>query len=214
MIFHTAKAFMASLLLLGTFAVDCVAEDVLLEDYEGGGLYDEADWANAFEDEGGNRNAAWVQRKVAMVDWATKWSGLPSTGPAHNLSRFKTFQVDVRVAKGQPVEEGANFYFQLNHEADTGYSYWEKFVPQSKVPADGKWYRVQFAMETMDVNSGEGGAVPGDFKTIIGTTCGMTYDEDNDYEMKQASFDNVKLTTESVDGIVVALVPDSKNSNQ
>ena len=89
---------------------------------------------------------------LEIKEWATKWSGMPSTGESTDLSRFVTFQVDVMVPKDQPVEKGANFYFQLLNQTDQGYSYWELFVPQVLVPADGQWHQVRFYEESMKVH--------------------------------------------------------------
>ena len=184
------------------------AEEVLLEDYQYGGCFAPADWANTFSDGKGNQNATKSAKGVAVVDWATQWSGLPSNGEIQDFSKFKTFQADVRVAEGEPVESGSNFYFQLLNESAQGYSYWEAFVPQEKVPADGKWYRVRFPLARMAKGFGDGGEAPADFTTIAGTCCGMTFDEtENDlYQPKQAHFDNLVLSDEEVDGIKVVAV--------
>ena len=189
------------------------AEEVLLEDFQYGGTFDVADWANAFTDSDGNQNAAFDDGDFALVRWATKWSGIPSTGTAADFSKFKTFQVDVMVEKGQPVEDEANFYFQLLDETDQGYAYWETFVAQNKVPADGKWYRVQFPISTMVGSAGDGAEKPTDFKTIMGCCCGMTFDPEgeNKFKFKRAFFDNVTLSTEAVDGPVVKPSPKSVN---
>ncbi|MFK8111082.1 MAG: hypothetical protein AB8B91_02715 [Rubripirellula sp.] len=205
------KYLLTAALLVGVFCSPSYAEDLLLEDYSGRGIFQMATWANSFEDPEGNQNSAKVEGKVAVVDWATKWSGLPSNGPAEDVSRYKTFQVDVMVEKGQPNEEGSHFYFQLLNETDAGYSYWELFVPQSKVPADGKWYRVRFPMSEMVTGFGDGGDAPTNFDSIIGTTCGMTFDEENKFKLKRARFDNVFLTIEKVDGIEVKPSPDTVN---
>ena len=194
--------------MLTFFASSLVAEEVVLEDYQGGGVFEPADWGNSFEDAKGNVNKAAVEGGVAVVDWATKWSGQPSSGTAQDFSKLKTFQVDVMVAKDQPVQTGSNFYFQLTNETDQGFSYWELFVPQEKIPADGKWYRVQFPMSRMDKGHGEGGELPTDFKTVHGTVCGMTYDDEVDqYTMKQASFDNVTLADKPVEEITITVIP-------
>jgi hypothetical protein len=149
------------------------------------------------------------------VSWGTKWSGIPSTGESKDFSKFKTYVVDVMVEKGQPVEENANFYFQLINQSDIGYSYWEVFVPQTMVPADGRWHQVRVPINTMVKGSGDGGEDPEDFTTIIGTCNGMTFDETGDkFKFKQAFFDNVKLSTESVDKAKVSQVAKSKNESK
>jgi hypothetical protein len=119
-------SMVGSFFLIATlgFVSQTYAEEVLLEDYEGGGLFSPADWANTFSDGAGNENAAKAEGGCAVVDWATQWSGLPSMGPSEDFSKMKTFQADVMVEKGQPNEEGANFYFQLGNETSAGYSYW------------------------------------------------------------------------------------------
>jgi hypothetical protein len=194
------------------FNQSCFAEELLLEDYEGGGLFAPADWANSFADSEGNSNSAQDAGKFAVVQWATQWSGIPSNGSARDVSRFNTFQVDVMVEKGQPVEEGSNFYFQLLNETSQGYSYWEIYVPQSKVPADGKWHRVKFQLSRMDKGHGDGGDAPTDFKTTNGTVCGMTFDEQDDkFKMKRASFDSVTLTDEEITETTVAASPKTVN---
>lgn len=206
---HSATArFFAILLSVCWITPGTFAEEVLLEDYQYRGCFSPADWANSFSDGKGNANAAKQADNVAVVDWATQWSGLPSNGETKDFSKFKTFQADVRVAKGQPVEEGSNFYFQLLNESDRGYSYWEAFVPQDKVPADGKWYRVRFPLTMMAKGFGDGGEAPTDFSTINGTVCGMTFDEkDNDvYQPKQAHFDNLILSDDKLSEIDVAPV--------
>lgn len=204
-------------ILLILFAVlystpSCIAEELLLEDYESGGLYEPADWANSFADAEGNSNSARDTGKFAVVQWATKWSGIPSNGAARDVSRFKTFQADVMVEKGQPVEAGSNYYFQLLNETLQGYSYWEIYVPQSMVPANGKWHRVKFQLSRMDNQHGDGGDPATDFRTINGTVCGMTFDEDDDkFKVKRASFDNVTLTDEVITETTVAESPKSVN---
>lgn len=189
-----------------------VAQDILLEDYQSGGKFSVADWSNSFEDDKGNKNAAIDDGDFAAVSWATKWSGIPSTGETMDVSAYKTYQADVMVPKGQPVEDDSNFYFQLTTETSEGYAYWEKFIPQSKIPADGKWYRVHFPIKMMDTGSGEGAEAPTDFKTINGCVCGMTYDEDGDkFKFKHAMFDNITLTTKEIDGIKVTNSPKTVN---
>ena len=196
-----------TLCLFALFASPSFAEELLLEDYSYGGEFSPEDWANRFTDKEGNQNSAEQENKTAVVHWATKWSGLPSTGSEIDVTKFKSFQADVMVAKGQPVEDESNFYFQLLNKIDQGYSYWEAFVPQNKVPADGQWHRVTFAISKMVAASGDGGENPSDFKTIYGTTCGMTYDEDGSkFKYKEASFDNLKLLTDEVEEIKVEKV--------
>ena len=199
MLFRFSMTASFTVFLLAASFNNVVAEELLLEDYQHGGCFEPSDWANSFEDSEGNRNAAEDQGEYAVVHWATKWSGMPSNGTVHDFSRFKTFQVDVMVEKGQPVEDGANFYFQLINQSDVGYSYWEAFVPQSKVPADGKWYRVQFPLTMMDEGHGDGGDPPKDFSTVTGTVCGMTFDDEPDqFKMKRANFDNLTLNDKKV----------------
>lgn len=201
-------------LLLAVFAGSVFGEEVLLEDYESGGDFEPGDWANSFEDSMGNRNASHDGGDFAVVDWATKWSGLPSHGPVEDYSRFTTFQVDVMVEKGQPVQEGSNFYFQLMNETDAGYAYWEKFVPQEKVPADGKWHRIKFRIDTMSKGHGDGGQPPTDFRTINGTVCGMTFDDEDDdkFKMKRANFDNLTLSDENISETTVTDSPKTVES--
>jgi hypothetical protein len=184
------------------------AEEILLEDYQGGGVFAPADWANTFSDSAGNTNKAVVENKTAVVDWATKWSGHPSTGTPIDVSRFKTFQVDVKVDQGQPLEKDTNFYFQLTSQVNQGFSYWEIFVPQMRIPTDGQWHRVQFPLSQMITGNGDGGDPPKDFKSINGTVCGMTYDDENDqYKLKRAYFDNVTLTDANIDEVSVTKSP-------
>jgi len=116
------------------------SQDLLLEDYEGNGSLTIADWSSTQSDSEGNANVAKDDGEHATVAWATQWSGIPSTNyeDVMDLSKYKTYQVDVMVEEGQPVEEGANFYVQLLSETDTGYAYWESYIPQNLVPADGK----------------------------------------------------------------------------
>ena len=202
-----------SALCLAVLASSLPAEEILLEDYQYGGCFSVADWANTFADSDGRANESTVSSKVASVSWATKWSGIPSTGEAKDFSEYKTFQVDVMVEKGQPVEDEANFYFQLVDQSDVGFAYWEVFVPQSKIPADGQWYRIQLPIKSMVTGQGEGGEAPSDFKTIIGTCCGMTFDEDGDkFKFKQAFFDNVKLSTEPVKDVQVSKMPKAEKA--
>jgi len=188
-----------SLCLSASIVASANCEEILLEDYEYGGCYSVADWANTFEDAEGRANEAIASANVARVSWGTKWSGIPSSGESTDFTKYKTFHVDVMVEKGQPVEEGTNFYFQLLNEADAGYSYWEIFIPQTKIPADGQWYKIALPMKSMVTGNGDGGKPPTDFKTITGTCCGMTFDENGDqFKFKRAFFDNVKLSTETV----------------
>jgi hypothetical protein len=204
-----------SMFILALFAPIAVAEETLLEDFQYGGCFSVADWANTFADPDGRENESVVSSKVGRVSWGTKWSGIPSTGESKDFSKFKTYVVDVMVEKGQPVEENANFYFQLINQSDIGYSYWEVFVPQTMVPADGRWHQVRVPINTMVKGSGDGGEDPEDFTTIIGTCNGMTFDETGDkFKFKQAFFDNVKLSTESVDKAKVSQVAKSKNESK
>ncbi|MGB7343523.1 MAG: hypothetical protein WBD20_04890 [Pirellulaceae bacterium] len=207
--------FIVPTLLLSLCLPLAHADEVLLEDYQYGGCFSVADWANTFEDAQGRANEAIVSSKVARVSWGTKWSGIPSSGETQDFSKFKTFQVDVMVEKGQPVEEEANFYFQLLNESGTGYSYWEVFAPQTSVPADGKWYRIQLPIKSMVTGNGDGGEAPKDFTTINGTCCGMTFDENGDkFKFKRAFFDNVKLSTESVEKLTVSETPQDKEKEK
>ena len=192
--------------------VPCQADELILEDYEGGGEFDPGPWANSFKDSEGNTNSARHKDSVAIVHWATKWSGLSSTGPVVDVSKFTTFQVDVMVEKGQPVQDECYFFFQLLNKTSRGYSYWEVYVPQNLVPADGKWHRVKFPLSRMDKGYGDGGVPPGDFKTIFGTQCGMTFDEPEDqFKFKRANFDNLTLTDEEITETTVKLSPKTVN---
>ena len=178
------------------------AQDLLLEDYEGNGPLTVADWGNTESDSEGNANLAQDAGEYATVSWATKWAGLPSTNyeNAMDLSKYKTYQVDVMVEEGQPVEEGANFFLQLLCEAGVGYAYWEAYVPQSLVPADGKWYRVRVPIASMNPVAGEGADKPTDRKTIIGCCVGMAFDEDGSmFKFKKCAFDNVVVSTDEVE---------------
>ncbi len=200
--------------LLAMIAPAAVAEEVLLEDFQYGGCFSVADWANTFTDPDGHANEAIVSSRVGRVSWATKWSGIPSTGESKDFSKFKSYVVDVMVEKGQPVEEGANFYFQLINQSDVGYSYWEVFVPQEMVPADGQWYQVCVPINKMVKGSGDGGEDPEDFTTITGTCNGMTFDETGDkFKFKHAFFDNVKLSTKEVDEAKVSKVAKSNRES-
>jgi len=186
------------------------AQDLLLEDYEGNGPLAVADWRNTESDSEGNANAAEDSGEYATVSWATQWSGLPSTNyeDAMDLSKYMTYQVDVMVEEGQPVEEGANFYVQLLCKADVGYGYWEAYVPQGLVPADGKWHRVRVPIKSMNAVGGEGADAPTDLKTIVGCCNGMTFDEDGSkFKFKKCAFDNVKVSTTEIEKAVAEPVP-------
>ena len=75
------------------------------------------------------------------------------------------------------------------------------------MPADGKWYRIQFPMKKFWGGAGDGGADPTDFKTIVGTVCGMTFDEDGKkFKFKTAQFDNLILSTSDVEDTVVKIL--------
>jgi len=179
------------------------AQDLLLEDYEGNGPLTVADWGNTESDSEGNANSAQDAGEYATVRWATKWVGLPSTNyddDGMDLSKYKTYQVDVMVEEGQPVEEGANFFLQLLCKTEVGYAYWESYVPQSLVPADGKWYRVRVPIESMNPVAGEGADKPKDRKTIVGCCVGMAFDEDGSmFKFKKCAFDNVVVSTVEVE---------------
>lgn len=185
------------------------AQDLLLEDYEGNGRFTVADWANTFEDSEGNANKAVDDGEHAVVSWATQWSGLPSTNyDAIDLTEYKTYQVDVMVEAGQPMEEGANFYVQLLCKVDTGYAYWEAYVPQSLVPADGKWYRVSVPIKSMVASAGDGADQPTDRKAIVGCCNGMTFDEGGStFKFKQCAFDNVVVCKKEVEKAGAELAP-------
>lgn len=200
-----------SAILLSAMTFPAVSEEVVLEDYQGGGKYSMAEWANNFEDAEGKINEVYEKGDVAVVLWGAKWSGFPSTGQSFDLSKYKTFQVDVMVAKGQPVEAGSTFYLQLLSEVTTGYAYWETLVPQTKIPADGKWYRIKLPIKTMVTGNGDGADAPKDRKTINGCCVGMNHDENGDkFEFKQASFDNVVVSTDEVKELSVSLRPNPK----
>ena len=178
------------------------AQDLLLEDYEGNGPLTVAEWSNTQEDSEGNANAAQDAGEYATVSWATKWSGLPSTNydDAMDLSKYKTYQVDVMVEEGQPMEEGASFFLQLLCETEVGYAYWEAYVPQSLVAADGKWYRVRVPIDSMKAVAGDGADLPTDRKTIVGCCNGMAFDEDGSkFKFKKCAFDNVVVSTTEVE---------------
>ena len=194
------------------------SQDLLLEDYEGNGPLTVADWANTESDSEGNANAAQDAGKHATVSWATKWSGLPSTNyddGGMDLSKYKTYQVDVMVEEGQPVEEGANFFLQLLCKAEVGYAYWEAYVPQSLVPADGKWYRVRVPIEAMNSVAGEGADKPTDRKTIIGCCIGMAFDEDGStFKFKKCAFDNVTVSTDEVEKTAAEQAKDAAEKSE
>ena len=186
------------------------AQDLLLEDYEGKGPLAVADWANTEQDSEGKANSSEDAGEYATVSWATQWSGLPSTNydDVMDLSKYKTYQVDVMVEEGQPVEEGANFYVQLLCKAEVGFAYWESYVPQSSVPADGKWYRVRVPIESMNPVAGDGAEVPTDRKAIVGCCNGMTFDEDGSkFKFKKCAFDNVYVSETAVGKTVVQPAP-------
>ena len=211
-----AFAFSLSLVALSLFTSPATAEQVLLEDYESGGAFAPADWANTFSDADGNTNSAYDDGKFALVEWATKWSGIPSTNYEESIdcTKYKTFQFDVMVEKGQPVEENSNFYCQLLYETgDEGYAYWEIFVPQKSIPADGKWHRVRVPIKKMVPGFGDGAKKPTDRKNIMGCCVGMTFDDENEdkFKFKRAFFDNVVLDTEEVDETKVASAPKTVN---
>lgn len=187
----------AFLTLSGAFA-----DDLLLEDYEDNGSFHVNRFDNSYRDSNGRKNFSGNAGTYATVNWAAKWSGLESTGKSIDLDEYKTFQVDIMVKPDQPVEAETNFYFQLLYKTDVGYAYWEYFVPQRKVPADGKWYRIQFPFKNFYANAGNGADKPADFATIVGTVCGMTFDETGDvYEYKTAHFDNIKVSRKLVEGV-------------
>ena len=195
------------LLALGCLTTLSQAEEALLEDFEGGGEYSATDWVNHESDADGNPNQAMVRDGKLKVVWTTKWSGLPSAGEPTDKSQFKSYQVDVMVPTGEPVEQECNFYFQLLNKVDQGYSYWETFVKQNKIPADGQWYRVTFPISGMSPQGGDGGDPPSDFRSIYGCACGMTYDESgSQFKSKEAYFDNIRVLTKEIDGIKVQRV--------
>lgn len=201
------RPLLVASLALALIPTLCNAEELLLEDYEKGGCFDVNRFHNDFADPDGKTNSSRDAGEFAEVEWAAKWSGLESIGPVRNLSRYKTFQADVCVEPGQPVEKESNFYFQLLNASTEGYSYWEKYVPQSEVPADGKWYRVRFSLNGLSTGHGDGGKKPENFETITGTVCGMTYDKDGSkYKFKIAKFDNITVVSESVDETEVKLI--------
>lgn len=188
------------------------AEDLLLEDYEGNGPFSVANWGNTETDSEGNANVAQDVGEHATVSWATQWSGLPSAiaiEDALDLSKFKTYQVDVMVEEGQPVEQGAQFLVQLLCKADVGYAHWEAYIPQNLAPADGKWYRLRVPIDSMTAVAGRGANTPTDRKAIIGCHNGMAFDEDgSQFKFKQCSFDNVIVSTTEVEKVVAELVPE------
>lgn len=215
----TFKTFRFVLVFAVTSALSPVvaqADDFVMTDYEGGGVCEAADWANTFEDADGKQNLVRIDNKTSLVDWATQWSGLPMICPPRDVSKYATFIADVKVEKGQPVQDGSNFYFQLLNASDVGYSYWETYVPQAKVPADGRWYRVHLPMNKMVPQSGDGAQMPKDFKTVSGTVCGMTYDDPNDdkFKFKQTRFDNVILSEKPVKEVTVTVSPLEKSQSK
>ncbi len=184
-----------------------LAEDLLLEDYEEGGVFRVTRFDNSFGDSNGRKNSSRNSGSYATVNWAAKWSGLESTGKSIDLGQYETFQVDVMVKPGQPVEAETNFYFQLLHKTEIGFAYWEYYVAQTSVPADGNWYRIRFPFNKFSSNAGNGASKPTNFATVVGTVCGMTYDETGDvYKHKAAHFDNVYVSREMVDDVEVKRV--------
>lgn len=190
------------------------AQDLLLEDYEGNGPLTIADWASTEEDSEGNANAAQDAGDFATVSWATKWSGLPSVDyDGMDLSKYNTYQIDVMVEEGQPVEEGSHFFLQLLSKTDGGYAYWESYVPQTLVPADGKWYRLRVPIESMKAVAGDGADVPTDRKEIVGCCNGMAFDEDGStFKFKKCALDNVFVSTDEVEKTVVQPVPQNDSA--
>ncbi len=192
------------------FAQDVfVGSDLLLEDFEGNGPFTVDDWANTETDSEGNANSAQDAGDYGTVTWATQWSGIPSTNyDGVDLSKYKTYQVDVMVEEGQPVEEGSNFYLQLLSKTDVGYAYWEAYIPQTLVPADGNWYRVRVPIDSMNAKAGDGAEEPADLKTIVGCCNGMNFDEDGSkFKFKKCGFDNVKVSTLQIEEAEVKPVP-------
>ena len=202
-----------SLCMFFSIESQATAEELLLDDYQYGGKFSPAEWANSFSDSKGNVNSSQDTGNFATVKWATKWSGIPSTGESTDVAKFKTYQVDVMVEKGQPVEEEANFYLQLLVEVNQGYAYWEVFVPQKLIPADGKWYRIQVPIKSMVAGHGDGADAPTDFKTVNGCCCGMTFDDEGDdkFKFKTAHFDNVTLLTDAVEKTSIKASPKTVN---
>jgi hypothetical protein len=191
------------------------AQDLLLEDYQGNGPLTIADWLNTETDSEGNANAAEVDGGHASVSWATTWSGLPSTNyDGMDLSKYKTYQVDVMVEEGQPVEEGASFFVQLLCKTEVGYAYWESYIPQTLVPADSKWYRVRVPISSMKAVAGDGAEEPTDLKTVIGCSNGMAFDEDGSkFKFKKCAFDNVTVSADEVEKTTVEKVEEQAAEN-
>jgi len=156
---------------------------------------------------GEGTNNARITGTYLTVDWSTKWCGGKSTGAVQNLEAYDSCQFDVRVPLDQPVETGANFYAQLNYGYDR---YFEKYVPQDMVPADGFWRRVQFPFSSMSVWGGFTWDMwtRTNIASINGTTVGMTYDETGtNYLFKTANFRNALVHDHSVTGLVVEALP-------
>lgn len=195
------------LLLVGPASL---ADMVLLQDYEGGGLFGSVNPANHDTDNSGNTNDAYDAGTYMTVDWATTWSGGNSSGAETNLNAYDTYQFDIMVPVGQPVEAGSSFYLQFNCTATNEWSYWEYYVGQNNIPADGTWYRVQFPMGDMWGGSGPNEDDPTDFSEIQGITIGMTYDPPpgSTYQFKSAHLDNVGLTDDGVTGLTITAIPE------
>ncbi|MBU0676791.1 MAG: hypothetical protein KJ626_01635 [Verrucomicrobia bacterium] len=183
--------------------------DLLLADYEGGGLFTGAigaanQGASGLDPSGSND--AYDAGLFMTVDWATLWSGGSKFGAIADLSGNDTYSFDIRVGVGQPVEAGANFYAQLN---DAGGGYFEQYISQTLILADGNWYRVKFPISGMNNVAAPN---PAALTNASGVTLGMTFDSDgDDFLFKSVDIDNVQVTQDGVTGLEITIVPEASS---
>lgn len=185
--------------------------EIQLEDYETGPFY-YSHPASTLTNDIGETNAAWDAGTHAEVEWAIQWSGAASYGATQNLESMDTYQIDIMVQTGQPVEAGSRFYCQLNsapYVTNAGaWSYWESNFQQTNIPADGQWYRIQFPFSDMDTHSGPVLNDPTNFASIIGVNIGMSGDvTGTNYLFKTAYFDNIIATDTGVTELVISPRP-------
>jgi len=194
--------------------MNAAATETLFEDYEMGGSFFFSYRSSGSPDTNVlyQTNDAHDAGIYAKVKWATKWCGSSSfSTDTQDVQWADTFEIDVQVPVGEPVESGANFYYQMNTGVTNvgGWAYWGANMAQTNIPADGYWYRVKIPFSSFSGSSGGGAPVPDSYSNIIGVTIGMTYDDTGtNYQFKTAYFDNVKATDAGVSSLTTTqLVP-------
>lgn len=185
------------------------ATETLFEDYEAGGAFyfSHRSSGSPHTNSLHQTNDAHDAGIYGKVKWATKWCGAASfSSNTQDVDWADTYELDIKVPEGEPVESGTLFYFQMNCAPSVpgGWAYWSTNIMQTNVLADGYWYRVQIPFGSFNASGGGGSTAPVNYSNVIGVTAGMQHDASGtDYQFKTAYFDNIKATDAGVSSVTV-----------